>query len=256
MNAEKIGSGMLTPSVMKIMADNLNKSSQTIDPRTTPLYQEVLRNLGPERSIIDIGSGVGRFAIPLAQLGCSVTAVEPSGEMRKWLFSNAEQAGVMPSIKVVPDPWPAKETVNAEVTFASFVIQFADDPVEFLHAMERSASRKCILAVHVDQMFGFLKDIWPVFHPSEPIPVMPTFTDIYSTMLNMGIIADVSVFSEQREIRVPEPAQIMETFSGLLGLRDDPNEMKLLKEMLMSKRESIQQQRNMRTAIISWVPEG
>ncbi|EQB74478.1 MAG: hypothetical protein AMDU4_FER2C00006G0020 [Ferroplasma sp. Type II] len=256
MNAEKLGSRMLTPAVMKIMADNLNKLSQSIDPRTSPLYQKILQNLGPDRSIIDIGSGTGRFAIPLAQSGCSVTAIEPSGEMRKWLLSNAEKAGVMPSIKVVPDSWPTKETVRAEVTFASFVIQFADDPVEFIHAMERSASKKCILVVHVDHIFGFLKDIWPVFHPSDPLPVMLTFTDIYSTMLNMGIIADVSVYSEQREIRMPEPTQIMEMLSGLLGIRDNPNEIKLLKEMLISKKESIQQQMNIRTAIISWIPEG
>jgi hypothetical protein len=72
----------------------------------------------------------------------------------------------------------------------------------------------------------------------------------------MGIIADVSVYSEQREIRMPEPTQIMEMLSGLLGIRDNPNEIKLLKEMLISKKESIQQQMNIRTAIISWIPEG
>lgn len=243
---------MLTPAVMKIMADNLNKSSQTIDPRTTALYQKVLQNLGPERSIIDIGSGVGRFAIPLAQAGCSVTAFEPSEEMRTRLLSTAEKEGVLPNINVVPDSWPTKKTVNAEVTFASFVIQFANDPIEFILAMERSASRKCILAVHVDQMLGFLKDVWPVFRPSEPIPTMLAFPEIYSTMLDMGIIADVSILSEQREINMPEPAQIMEILSDLLGLRDDPHEMKLLKEMLMSRKDTVKQQRNIRTAIISW----
>ena len=35
----------------------------------------------PESSILDVGGGTGRFAIPLAQRGCRVTVVDRSEDM-------------------------------------------------------------------------------------------------------------------------------------------------------------------------------
>jgi len=45
------------------------------------LLDTVMKNLAGSSTVLDIGSGTGFFAIPLAEKGISVTAVEPSKDM-------------------------------------------------------------------------------------------------------------------------------------------------------------------------------
>lgn len=47
------------------------------------LLETVLENLSGSSTVLDIGSGTGFFAIPLAEKGISVTAVEPSKDMTR-----------------------------------------------------------------------------------------------------------------------------------------------------------------------------
>ncbi len=248
-------STVLSSPFMKIMADSLNRSSNEMDPRATPLYKAVIGHVGPERTVIDIGAGVGRFAIPLAQDGIKVTAVEPSDEMRRHLKEAIASSGLSSGINVVPSSWPVDKALTAEVVFASFVIQFSKNPMEFIHAMERSARNQCILSVHVDQPLEFLRNIWQVFRPTEPVPVMLTFSDLYPMLLNMGIIANVAIIEEKRMSRpVMEPAKIITLLSDLLSIRDKPADMQRLKEILEGMRSRIQEPPSMRTAIVSWQP--
>ena len=118
---------VLTSPLMKIMADNLNRSASEMDPKTSPLYQAVIGQLDGDRTAIDIGAGVGRFAISLALAGVQVTAVEPSDEMRKHLPASIENEGLSSSINVIPSLWPVKQDLHDEVSFASFIIQFSND---------------------------------------------------------------------------------------------------------------------------------
>ena len=248
-------SSVLNSSFMKIMADNLNKSASETDPKTTPLYQAVISHLDGDRTAIDIGAGVGRLAIPLALAGVKITAVEPSNEMRKHLVASIEKEKLSSSINVIPSLWPVQQDLHAEVSFASFVIQFSRDPVEFVRAMERSTSRRCILSVHIDQPLGFLKDVWRVFRPSEAVPAMLTFSDLYPMLLKEGIIADVTIIREDRPSRtMADPDKMINLLADLLVIKDKPNEMQRLKKLLMAKKEAGLQQHSMRTAIISWQP--
>ncbi len=57
----------------------------------TSQLQEVLGLIGAEHaSILDVGTGTGRLAIPLAATGASVTGVDASQEMLKLAKSNAQ----------------------------------------------------------------------------------------------------------------------------------------------------------------------
>lgn len=240
---------------MKMMGDNLNKFASEMDSRMTPLYQAVINNLGPDRTVIDIGAGVGRFAIPLTKDGVKVTAIEPSDEMGKTLFASIEKDGLSSVINVITSSWPVHVDLHAEVSFASFVIQFSHDPMEFIRAMERSSSRRCILVVHVEQPLGFLKDIWQVFRPSEAVPAMLTFSDLYSMLLKEGIMADVTIIREDRPPRpMVDPDKMIGLLADLLMIKDDHDEMQRLKKMLLAKKDNSLQQHFMRTAIISWLP--
>lgn len=49
---------------------------------------------GAEAPIVELAAGTGRIAIPLAEAGYDVIAVDPSDAMREHLRTNAERAGV------------------------------------------------------------------------------------------------------------------------------------------------------------------
>ena len=249
-------SKVLSLPVMKTMAENLNASAIETDPKSTPLFNAVTRYLASEGTVIDIGAGVGRFAIPLAQEGMNVTAVEPSEEMRRHLLGSMEQNGISSQIKVIPSPWPLDEDLHADVAFSSFVIQFSRDPVKFIRAMEKSANKRCILAIHVDQPLGFLKEVWKVFHPSETPPAMLTFSKLYPMLLNMGITADATIIEEQfNPQRMMKPDRMISMLVDLLDIKDSPQDISILKEILVKHQQEASQKRLLRSAIISWQPE-
>lgn len=239
---------------MAMMAEGLKRSSETVDVRQSPIYQEVLAQLGDERTVLDIGAGVGRFTGPLANAGCSVTAVEPSAEMLPYLLEAIKSSNASERVRVVQSTWPLSEPVRVEVALAAFVIQFSEDYGQFARAMEHAASRRCILAVHVDPIMGFLVPLWPIFRPDEPAPHMPDFADIYPALLRQGILGDVRIFSESHGPRWSDPAQAIPMIAGRLGIQDDPVAMDKLHRVLEAQKEEMMAPRLHRAAIISWTP--
>jgi SAM-dependent methyltransferase len=64
-------------------------------------------------SVLDIGAGTGRLAIPLAQRDMHVTVVEPSSGMMGQLMQYAKEAGVLPFITPVQSPIDAADAAAA-----------------------------------------------------------------------------------------------------------------------------------------------
>nr|WP_297807482.1 methyltransferase domain-containing protein [Tepidiforma sp.] len=74
--------------------------------------------IAPGETVLDIGAGGGRFAVPLAKKGCRVVAIEPSEAMRRTLTAAADEAGV--AIEVHGVRWPAAGwRVDADVSLAA-----------------------------------------------------------------------------------------------------------------------------------------
>jgi SAM-dependent methyltransferase len=64
-------------------------------------------------SVLDVGAGTGRLAIPLAQRSMHVTVVEPSAGMMGQLMQYAKEAGVLPFITPVQSPIDAADAAAA-----------------------------------------------------------------------------------------------------------------------------------------------
>ena len=255
MNKNDWMSTVLSSPLMKAMAENLDRSSKETDPRGSRLYKAVMSHVGVDRTVIDIGAGIGRFAIPMAMDGLNVTAIEPSDEMYRHLLESVKKEGLESKIDIIQSVWPVDEDLHADVTFASLVIQFSTDPLKFINAMERASRNRCILSVHVDQPLAFLWDIWTSFHPAESAPSMLTFSDLYPALIKEGIFADVEIIQGQyRPMATMDSVKFLPLLSGFLGITDQPDDLRRLKEILSAKREQVQGLRTMRTALISWYP--
>ncbi len=178
------------------MAQRLRESGRR-DLRDAPVVRAVLDALGPERSVADLGAGPGRYTRVLARQNCRVWAVEPSEDMRGYLQEDlaGEDPATAARVRVVAGAWPdaADQVPPVEVALASLVIHFCPDAKGFIAAMERIATRRCVLSIRVGQMQPLIEVLWPQFHPDRPLPAQPVFGHLYNVLLEQGIVADVAL---------------------------------------------------------------
>lgn len=150
----------------------------------------------PGSRVLDIGSGPGRLAIPLARSGCTVTAVEPSPVMREALADNIRESGVS-GITIIPKRWEDVTSGDLgepyDAVIASYSLTMADigEALEKMHAC-------CRGTVH---LFWFLtppswgkvnRDLWPLIHGAA-FPGEPTADWLWQALCEMGIYANLSV---------------------------------------------------------------
>src|SRR5215210_2418242 len=71
-----------------------------------PLLRRLLALASPEATVLDVGAGPGRHALPLARVTRRVTVVEPSAAMRE-LLEAAVARERLTNLTIVPAEWPA-----------------------------------------------------------------------------------------------------------------------------------------------------
>lgn len=217
------------------MAERLREDASR-DMTRAPLYQAVLAALGPERTVLDIGAGPGRYSLPLARAGCRVWAVEPGDPMREIL--EADRARLAPEaaarLTVVAGAWPeSRDAVPpVEVAFASLVIHFCPDAPAFLRAMSAAASRRCLLAIRERQMNPLVETLWPRFHPERPFPRQPVLADLRAVLEEVGISAEVQVHEAMRRYgHFASREEARSQLAGMLGV-EGPDDLTRLDEAL------------------------
>src|SRR5690348_6771185 len=143
--------------------------------------------LSPRKTLIDVGAGAGRHAVPLAERLEWVTAVEPSEGMRSHLPAQ-------PNLTVVASAWEDAEVAPADLVICSHVLYGVADVVPFIEKMERSAR---------ERVFIMLRE-GPVPHPANelrdriaggPLPPIPRFSDLFMVLIQLGIRPDVNFIS-------------------------------------------------------------
>ena len=117
------------------------------DPhRTDDHTVEALRSrLIPGETLLDIGAGGGRLALPLALTCRSVTAVEPSPSMCDVLRETASEYGIE-NVSIVESGWLDADVEPADVALCSHVVYVIEDIGAFVRKMDDHA-RRLVMAV-------------------------------------------------------------------------------------------------------------
>lgn len=115
------------------------------------LLPPVISELEGLRRVIDIGSGTGFFAIPLAEAGHMVTAVEPSREM-SLVMQGKCSPDVSGRISVVNEKWESWSGEFHDAAICVHSIYPMDDPVKGISLMLASAGKRIIIVREVSGM--------------------------------------------------------------------------------------------------------
>ena len=149
---------------------------------------EVLHALTePQDTLVDVGAGAGRFAIPLARRVRQVVAVEPSDAMRAALARDVQLAGLT-NVQVVPHRWDEALSMSADVSgdvvFAAHVVYPMADIEPFVRHLDAAARRWAAVLVFEAPPLSWLFPFWPAVHHEVrlPPPHLPQLIDVVSEL--------------------------------------------------------------------------
>lgn len=195
-------------------ADRFAAYSQGL-PADDPLYLRLLATVRPEDTVLDVGAGAGRYAVPLAALARQVVAVEPSPAMRQHLAARLAAEGVG-NVTVVGAPWPEAATEVADVTLCSHVVYGVREIAPFLRELDRRTRRTVLIAIRVDQHPG-LHELARALFGEERVR-QPALLDLYNALAEIGIIADVQILPASGGFRFADHEAAVAHFRDRLRL--------------------------------------
>lgn len=185
----------------------------TRDGRGDAMAEELIRKFGidSDTTVLDIGAGTGRLAVPLARVARSVTAVEPSGGMLDILIGNAETPGLH-NIEVLRRKWEevelGKDFGQHDVVIACHSLSMMEIG-DALAKMDAAAGRYCCIYSFGSQRIWDFSELWPKLYGEEFVPG-PPYIYLVNILLSMGIDADVEVRKRKLERRYSSLREALE----------------------------------------------
>jgi 2-polyprenyl-3-methyl-5-hydroxy-6-metoxy-1,4-benzoquinol methylase len=156
--------------------------------------------VGPDDSVIDVGAGGGRLAVPLAARCREVVAVEPSPSMRAVLAEEVAREGIA-NIRIVAGSWEEVAVEPAALAFAAHVT-YGVRPIEpFLRKLDAMATRHAALVVMRDPPLTPIAPFWLAVH-GEPRLRLPCRDELVAALADLGIAPEVRSLGEAPPMRL------------------------------------------------------
>jgi 16S rRNA G527 N7-methylase RsmG len=152
-------------------------------------------NPDPSWSVMDIGSGPGILAIPLAHRVKNVTAVEPSGSMIRCLEKHLEEE-MLSNVKIINSRWEdvsADDVLPHDLVIASYSLSF-EDMREALLKMNRLAKKRVILYwfAGTTNWEHIRRDLFSQIHGYE-LQSIPKCNVIFNILYDVGLYPDIEI---------------------------------------------------------------
>lgn len=127
---------------------------------------------------LDVGSGAGRYALPLARRVRSVIAVDPSPSMLDALREGMAEHGIG-NVRTFEGRWPPDPALRrrlgrdpvADVALIAHVGYDVEAIGPFLDAFERAARRLCVAILMEGSPAAVAAPFWPIVHGEERVPL-------------------------------------------------------------------------------------
>ena len=195
-----------------------------------PFLGTVRRSVGPTSTVLDVGAGAGRYALPLAAEVQEVIAVEPVPDLLELLAAQARELGV-DNIRLVESRWENAGDLRADVVVCYGVIGGIEDGAGFMQKLDEAARKSVFIGL--GSGVDVLRDpLWPHFH-GAPGPPAPSFLDAVAVLAELGIAPrvelleyptpvydslDDAVFAYRDLLQLPPTEEIDAELRNVLGL--------------------------------------
>ncbi len=130
--------------------------------RPDPLLDFILGAIDKNDTVLDIGVGDGRWAIPIARLARSVTAVDPDTDILDRLRANIETSPG--NIRIIQSSWEEADVETHDIVVSAHAIYSSPDLALFVRKMEQYARKTCYLSLRLPPVDGVINQLSSVIH--------------------------------------------------------------------------------------------
>lgn len=159
--------------------------------RDDPVVNTIAAWLTPESTVVDVGGGAGRYALPLALKSKQVTVVDPSPSMLEALRRSCEEAGIG-NVSAVETSWEDADVAAHDVVFCANVAYGVANIEPFVRKMEASARERVAIVLFMDAPLSRMSPIWEAVHGEKRID-MPGLPELLPVLWEMGIFPNVEM---------------------------------------------------------------
>ena len=224
------------------------------DPVLNALYEVV----DASTTVLDVGGGTGRYAIPLASRAKHVTVVEPSGGSMEEMESIAAERGIT-NITAVAADWESAEVEAADIVLCSVVLHHVPDAEPFIVKLAQKATDRGIVAEMVEFPGIIEIPFWDRVYGSAPKP-LPGLPELLNVLWEMGLYPNVTMFPPKPVLLDDNRAATANQLHRRLGVTADTAESERLEaaiaELLQETPEglTIKGVNPRRQGIVTWRP--
>ena len=151
----------------------------------------LLREIGPDQTVLDVGGGAGRLALPLALHGRQVSVVDPSESMLEQLAVGATEAGIV-NITVVKSEWEEAQVGPADAVLCSHVLYGVADVVPFIKKLESHATERVLVLMYADSPQSHLAPFWKPVHGHERVN-LPAMRELLDVLWELNTFPDLEM---------------------------------------------------------------
>jgi SAM-dependent methyltransferase len=195
-----------------------------------PFYRRLRQATNRRSTVLDVGSGPGRFALSLAPHVAAVTAVDPSGGMLDLLRSQARTLH-LDNVTCVHGRWQDAEVAPAEVAFSSYVVTLVADAAGFLRKLDASATDRAFLYLGAYTADAIMDPLWRHFHGRSRKPGA-TYLDAADVLRELGFTPSIEVVEVPSRVRFKTVADAAKDYRDQLCLPDTAEVRKELRGLL------------------------
>ncbi len=170
------------------------------DPRRTddPVVNFLSPFTGTDKTVLDVGGGAGRYALPLALKSKQVIVVEPSPSMTGALNDSAQEAGIE-NISTVAETWEDAVVEPAHIVLCANVVYGVADIGPWVQKLNDHARELVAIVAYMDAPSSMMSPLWEAVHGEERID-LPATPELLPALWELGIFPNLQMLP-------PEPSR-------------------------------------------------
>lgn len=216
-----------------------------------------MMNIGVDETVLNVGAGPGRIAIPAAARARSVTALDVSRPMLDHLERNARQAG-RDNIRRLDLAWQDVEP-DGNVEVHDIVVAARSPAMNDLRKIDALARKRAYVTLFSGPSLKCFHDSLvagiepaPPSAAAKPTP-MPGYALVFNRLVAMGLEVNVGFVPDGFSQVFPDWDAVLDGFSWLgIGKTDEPRFRDNIAPYLSQTQDGLALRMETRTCILWW----
>lgn len=202
------------------------------------LLDRLRQEVGPRHTIIDVGAGGGRLALPLALQCQQVVAVEPSPSMASVLLQQAAEYGI-DNLSLIQARWGDAQVAPGDIALCVHVLYTIQEVGPFVRKLAAHAREKVLIVLHKTAPLSQIYPLWKEVHEEERLP-LPALPQLEKALEELGIAHQVEMLAPQPPWGFGSLEQAIDELARRLYLAPGSAQKARLMEMLPEKLEQVE----------------